>query len=799
MNVYYLKIAIRNAFKNGTLSFAKLFGLIISFTVILFAAGFVYYETSFDKCIPDHDRIYRCLMEGRLNGQDASFAVTSAEMAKAIKLEIPEITEVIRVLDRGEPTVKCNNESYKWGRILYTDPEFFSFFSIPVKTDLANPFASLNNLVIAKSLAIKYFGTTNKALNKSIEINGETCTITGVFDDVPKNFHLQPKLIQSLQKSEPEKSGWYSQNYFTYFKTNTTAITAKELTFKLTKTVYLHSNSDNKAIAAKAKTIKDFIHNPDFYIIYPAEPLIEIHFSKHKFDPAITTSKDYVYGASILSILILLISSINFTNLTIANISTRLKIIGIQKTAGSKNNQIIRQFLFESLIFLITGFVLAIFIYQLAENPLKQYLNFDIGLSTIRLLEITGFTFIALLLFNVISILFPIIFVSNKKILDLTKGDTAVKRGFSINTWFVSFQFFLSGLIILSSVIVQKQVNFMITKDRGYDTQNVMMLEMWRMNPETRRSFIEELKTYPVVKSVSTSDVYFGEDFGMNDAYFETQNLENYFHTSVLPVDDEFLNTFNPKIKEGRFFDKKKQTDFDAVLLNETALKKYSAKGSILGKLLIMNNKPYNIIGIVKDFNFRSLHYPVQPLVIRRIDNFGNVFVKITNQHIPEALKIIKNLWGKYNIGFPLDYKFHDQVVASHYKMDQHAKRLLLLLSIISVIIACVGLYAISSFTIIRRTKEIGIRKVNGARIMEVVTMLSNDFIKWVAISFIIACPVAWYAMHTWLQNFAYKTDLNWWVFAIAGIMAVTVAILTISWQSWRAATRNPVEALRYE
>lgn len=322
---------------------------------------------------------------------------------------------------------------------------------------------------------------------------------------------------------------------------------------------------------------------------------------------------------------------------------------------------------------------------------------------------------------------------------------------------------------------------------------------MWNMNPETRRSFIEELKTYNEIESVSTSDAYFGEDFSMNNAYFESYEDKNFFHTSVLPVDDAFLSTFNLKMKEGRFFEKGKQTDFDAAILNETALKEYSGKGSMIDKNLIVGDRKVTVIGIVKDFHFRSLHYPIQPLVMTHIDNFGNVSIKVKNEQIKAVVKILEKQWEKYKIPFPLKYSFHDEIVVAQYSKDQQAKRLLLMLSFISIVIACVGLYAISFFRIIRRTKEIGIRKVNGATISEVMNMLNMDFLKWVIIAFCIACPIAWYAMYKWMENFAYKTTMSWWVFAAAGAVTVAVAVLTVSWQSWRAATRNPVEALRYE
>jgi putative ABC transport system permease protein len=795
----YLKIAIRNAFRNGTLSFAKLFGLSISFAVILFASGYVYYETSFEKCIPDYNRIYRCLMDGKVNNREESFAVTSPEEARVISSEIPEITEAIRIMYQGEATFKYDNESYQGGPFFLADPEFFSFFGIDVNANVADPLASQHNLVIARSLAETHFGSVEKAMDKVVEIRGEDCTITGVFDDLPKNFHLQPKLIESLQKSNPDSIGWNSQSYYTYFKTINNQINLDELNFKISKTVYTHYDSDGKIDATNAKTWEDLKYAPELYVFYTAEPLTQIHFSKHKFDPAMTSNKLYVYGAVVLAILILTISSINFINLTFANISTRLKEVGIRKTTGAKNQNIVRQFLFESLIFLIVGFTLAVFIYRLCEMPLTQYLRFDIALSNKGLLKIMALTFASLLIFNLTAVLFPIVLIANRRIQNLIKEEKSVKGRFSVNNYFVFLQFILSGFIILSSIIVQKQINFMVNKDRGYDSQNILMLVMWEMNPETRKSFIEELKTYNAIKSISTSDVYFGEDFGMNGAFFETEEDKNYFHTSVLPVDDEFLNTFNLKMKEGRFFEKAKQTDFNAAILNETALKQYSGEGSMIDKDVIVGGKTYYVIGIVKDFNFRSLHNPIQPLVITRIENFGNVSVKITNDKIPEAIEILQKLWKKYNIPFPLSYEFHDAVVAAHYIKDQQAKRLLLILSIISIAIACVGLYAISFFTIVRRTKEIGIRKVNGALVTEVITMLNRDFIKWVAIAFFIVCPVAWFTMHRWLQNFAYKTTLSWWVFAAAGGIIIMIALLTVSIQSYKAATRNPVEALRYE
>ncbi|MFP4556602.1 MAG: ABC transporter permease [Bacteroidales bacterium] len=778
------------------MSFAKLFGLSISFFVVLFAAGYVYYETSFDKCIPDHELIFRCLMQGRLDGQDASFAVTSPEMAKTIVADIPEISEAVRLLNRGETTITYNEQIFNGGPMFFADPEFFPFFSVPIITELDNPLADRNSVTIARSLAENIFGSAENALGKVINLENNEAIVTGVFDDLPKNFHLRINLIQSLQKSNPDNVGWGSQNYYTYFKTSKPVTNTEELNFKLSKTVYTYY--DSRIDGAKAKTIEDLMYNPEVYVFFPAERLTDVHFSNHKFDPAVTSTKTYIYGAVVLAFMVLLISSINFVNLTIANVSTRLKEVGIKKTIGASVQNMIHYFLFEALIFLLIGFSAALLLYGMVEKDLIAFLGFDISLSSKDYLITIGAVLIGLLFLNLAASILPVLYISERRALNLIRDQEPVRRNFFGKNIFIIAQFLLAVLIILCSFIVQKQVNYMINKDRGYDSDNVITLNIWRMNPETRRVFIEQLRTFTAIESVATSDVYFGEDPSMNAAFFGTMEDENYFHTTVLPVDCDFINTFKMEMVEGRFFEKDRQTDKKAVVLNETARDKYLGEGSLVGTQVIVDGD-YEVIGIVKDFNFRSLHHPIQPIVMTSVDHSSMVYIRVRGNQIAEAIRIIKEQWESTGVPVPLNYWFHDEVLEKHYTKDQQAKRLLLVLTFIAIAIACVGLYAISFFSILKRTKEIGIRKVNGAKIWQVMLMLNMDFVKWVAIAFVIATPIAYYVMDKWLQNFAYRTPLSWWVFALAGLLALAIALLTVSWQSWRAARRNPVEALRYE
>lgn len=794
---YFLRSTIRNAKKNGVLSFAKLFGIAISFAVVLFAAGYVYYETSFDKFIPDHDRIFRCLMTGKLNNNDADFAVTSPEMAQTVVNDIPEVSEALRIITQGEASFIYDGKTLEGGELLLADSNFFSFFSLPIEKELQNPFESENNLMVSKSLALKHFGSVQNAINKAVKLRGDDCVITGIFDDFPKNFHLQFDLIQSIEKSNPERVGWGSQSYYTYIKTNTNNIDPDLLSFKLSKTVLPHM--DDAIDGVNAKTWDDLIQNHETYIIFPAEPLKDIHFGNHRFDPAVTANKTYVYGAIILAILVLLISSINYVNLSIADLSTRFREIGIHKTSGAFKTQIAYRFIFESCVYWSVGFLFAVVLYQLAGKPLAQYLELEFNISTGLFIKIGIISFVILVLFNLVTNILPISHISGKKILNLIKDDNSGGKIISVRSAFIFLQFILSALIILGSLIVQKQINFMVTKDRGYDTENVIMLSLWSMDVEKRKAFIEELKDYPVIRNISTADNYFGQDPSMNDAYYETYEPDNYFHVSRLEVDAEFLNTFDIKLLEGRFFEKERQSDYQAVVINEAAQKEYPKEGSLLGKKIVMNGRSLDVIGITKDFNYRSLHHKILPLIFVLNPDNGNVFIKTSNSQIPAALNIIEKQWKKFGISYPFDYSFHDEILARHYLKDQQAKKLLLFLSIISITIACIGLYAISFFIIVRKTKEIGVRKVNGARIVEVMSMLSVDFLKWIAVAFIIATPIAYITLQKWLENFAYKTNLSWWIFALAGLIALGTALLTISWQSWRAATRNPVEALRYE
>ena len=609
--------------------------------------------------------------------------------------------------------------------------------------------------------------------------------------------------IANISNLDDFNDQWGGQNFNTFIKTGPSVINRNLLDFKLTQLVYLHSPIQGKDVK-NARSFADLKYSDDTYIYYLTEKLTDIHFSRHKFDYAITTDKTYVYGAITLAVLVLLISAFNYVNLTIANFKVRAKEFGIRKTNGANSKDIILQFFSESLLFWTLGFLIALFIYSLSKDFIDNYLGFDIRLNTVETIKVVIDCFVGLILFNLLINALPVIVYSKNNVISLSQigKSSSFKKGYSRNSLLL-IQFFISAVVILCTFIVHKQIKYSDTKYLGYDYKNILVLDNGGIPSNSSKALIDKIKNNVSISSISTCDRYFGgEDPGMNAFFFETASEENFFHASFMRVNSEFIKTLNIKLSQGRFFEKDRKADEMTAVLNETAAKEYTKKDSLLGKYLIFGDEPstkFQIIGILKDFNFRSIHNPIEPLVIFNRDVYNFLYLKVNNNQIAEAKMAVQSSFKELSISRPPDYSFLDEVLARSYTKDKKAMKLLMLISMISILISCFGLYAIVYLSLSRKVKEIGIRKINGAKVSEVMTMINKDFLIWILIAFIIACPVAYYLMQKWLQNFAYKTELSWWIFFLAGLLILGIALITLSWQSWSAATRNPVEALRYE
>jgi putative ABC transport system permease protein len=809
MLTHIFKSTFKNAFNGSVLSFTKLFGISLSFAVILLVASYVRYETSFDNFFKEKDRIFRVYMKGSIKGRDFNAAVTSAPMARGARKEIPEIADAIAVKPQGGSVYTVNLKDFIFeDGLMLADTNFFSFFNLEIISSTPDPLNAKNDITLSESLAKKLFGSSNLALNQPVKIkNGDKFDdfiVTGIFKDFPDNCHFKCTAVENISNFNDFNSNWGSQNFFTFIKTSSSVVNQKVLNFKLSQLVYLHSPLQEGKDAKNARSFDDLKYADDTYLYYLTEKLTDIHFSSHKFDYAVTTNKTYVYGAITLALMVLLISAFNYVNLTIANFNVRAKEFGIRKTNGADTKDVIIQFFSESLLFWTIGFLISLFIYYLSKDYIDTYLGFDIRLNTIETIKVVIKCFVGLILFNLLINALPIIVYSKNTVISLSKigKSSSSLKGYRRNV-FLLIQFFISSVVILCTLIVHKQIMYSNTKNLGYDYKNILVLDNGGIPSNTSNALIDKIKNNVNIGSISSCDRYFGgEDPGMNAFYFETASDENYFHASFIRVNSEFIKTLNIQLSQGRFFEKDREADKLTVVLNEAAAKEYTKKDSLLGKYLMFGDDPstkFQIIGILKDFNFRSIHNPIEPLVILNRDVYNYLYIKVNNNQIAEAKMAIQSSFNELSISRPPDYSFLDEILARSYIKDKKAMKLLLLIAIISILISCFGLYSIVYVNLSTKVKEIGIRKINGAKVTEVMTMINKDFFKWIFISFILACPVAWYLMQKWLQNFAYKTDLSWWIFALAGFLTLGIALMTMSWQSWRAATRNPLEALRYE
>ncbi len=796
-----LKIAFRNAKKNGIITYAKLFGLALSFAIAIFAAVYAWYEKSFDSFVPDKDKIYRVYTEGVFQDVNTfDVVVTSPVLADFLKLQVSEIKETMRVTEWGAGDIRFEEKFFQDVEFLYVDSNFFTFMGMEYRTNLENPFESKNYIALSESMAIKVFGTTENILDTEVKFRGNPVTISAIYKDFPKNSHLQYPVLTSINNFGFINAGFNNNVLFTYLKTKSTNVDNNELDFKITKALF--SSVESPVDAENAQTMEDLMFDNVNYTRFRAEPLQDIHFSSHRYDCAITSNKTYVNGAIILAIFVLLISSINYLNLTIAGISTRMKEIAVKKSNGAFNRTIFSQFITETFIFWFVGITIAYILLILFAKPFENYLGFEININGITMIKLMAVAFLLLFIFNLIMNVLPLVFISRKNVLNLLKDESAAANKVSLRGVFVFLQFVFSGMIILGAISVNKQINYMLNADRGYDPSNLVYVNMWGLGETRLASFLDEMNNMPAIESATACQEVFGRETRTDGARYKEAEENDFFGCAVLEVDENFFNTLDIEFTEGRGFDKNLETDLDnSIIVNQLAMKQYPgyADGeSVLDKTLLFRGER-RVIGVVKDFNFRSLHHEMAPVVIVLSKNKGNVNIKFAEGQLESGMKELQQKWVEIGAHGELTYQFVDDIVGQDYESDKQAKKLLLSLSIISILIAALGLYAISYFTILKKTKDFAVRKINGASVASIAVHISRKFMILVASAFIISIPVSVYLLKKWLENFAYKTTLDWWIYAVAIGLTVLIAGVSIIWHVVKAATRNPVDSLRYE
>jgi putative ABC transport system permease protein len=806
----YIKIILRSMLRQKVYSLIKIGGFALGITACVLITLFIIDELGYDKHYVDGERIYRVVLvfndNGSILGKNVAFP---APFAKALKDEFPEVEQAGRLnrteyFGAGSNEVRCidkvqNNHEEGFA---FADQDFLDIFQIPmIYGDPHHALDEPGTIVISKRKADKFFPDENP-VGKTLIINDDASkqyVIKGVMDNPPVNSHFQSNFLMTLSNGlyPGEQSNWVSQSYDTYIKlrpgTNMEQLVSK---FSLiTRKYYIPTQQQNGYV--DAEKLSDLLR-------YELQPISDIHLKSEGIQDGLKHGEiRFIWLFAIIAGFILTIACINFINLSTAKSAHKAKEVGFLKTIGAMRSNIVRQFLTESFLFSLISFILGIIL----AIALLPYFN-HLSNKTLAIPWAAWWWILPLILFasgiiGILAGLYPSLYLASFKPADVIKGTlSAGSKSSRIRSALVIFQFTVSIVLIIGTLIIYRQFGYILNKKIGFEKEQVLLLHGTKTMGNKISTFKNELLRLPEVKNVTISDYLpiEGTKRDGNALWKEGKSkVDSPVYGQFWRVDHDYIKTMGMNIVEGRDFSIDMPTDSKAAVINQTLAKELGLTDPILGKKIQNTWHTFEIIGIVQDFNYESLRHNIGGVCLTLGNSPEIVSVKLNTSDMSGTIRSITGIWNKFSVNQSIRYSFLDEEFAMMYTDVQKMGKIFSTFTFLAIIIACLGLFALSSYMIEKRTKEIGIRKVNGAKTSEAITLLNTDFVKWVIIAFIIAIPIAWLAMHRWLENFAYKTSLNWWIFALAGLLAFGIALLTVSWQSWRAATRNPVEALRYE
>ena len=807
----YLKIAFRNMAKYKFISFINLFGLTVGLTCCLLILTYILHEVSYDKYNSKADRIYRVTRS--FNNKDGIVSLHLGAVAPPfgplIQNEFPDIRKMTRLLLIGTQPMRYEEKIFNEKDVFYADNNLFSVFDVPLlkgnpQTALADPYS----ILVTEEVAKKYFGNEDP-INKTIRLsNLYNFKVTGIFRSFPRAAHLHPNIMLSFSTLKDTaiygernlQTNWGNNSFYTYLLfPKDYPVKNIEARFPAFLDKYMHQPGQ----AADFKNSK--------YTRLYLQRLTDIHLTSH-LDEEIEENGDSrrvtIFGA--VALFILLIACINYMNLSTARSALRAREIGIRKVAGAQRGEIIAQFLSESVLITCLATALALGLAALALPWLNTVTGQELNIHSILTIQILIPLLITPFVVGILSGLYPALFMSSFQPVKVLKGlFKAGNSTVSFRKILVITQFSVSIILIICTAIVFQQLHYMQEKSLGFNKDHVVILGYDGGLNKTFESFRNELQQNSYIRDATRSSRIPGgrllDEMGASTESGDSLRPVNA-DIKFVAADPYFVPTYGISMAAGRNFSREYGTDTSSFLLNEAATRVLGVRnpGEMIGKNFKYADTKGKIIGVIADFHFESLHQKIVPLILvmpaaKDGDMFGNISVKISGNNMTAALSHLERTWKKFLPQTPFEYTFMDEKFGELYKAEQRQGTLFTSFSAIAIFIACLGLLGLSAFAITQRIKEIGVRKVLGASVGSIVGLLSADFLKLVAIAAIIAFPVAWYAMHNWLGDFAYRISIQWWVFLVAGILASAVALVTIGFQAIKAALSNPVKSLRSE
>lgn len=803
----FLLVAFRNLRRNKAFSAINIVGLAIGIATCLLILLFVGHELSYDRYNDKANRIVRVTFQANMPGGMIKEADVMPPVGPTLKKDFPEVLEATRIRTYGTPRLSNGRQIFREDRFAFVDSSFFRVFTIPLlRGDTATALTQPNTIVITKAVARKYFGSED-ALGKTMVFKDDNLApmkVTGIIDEMPENSHFHFGLLASMAGlPEANDPSWMNSNFFTYL------LLPKQYDYKKLE-ARLPDELDKYAGQQFQKglgiTLGDY-RKAGNSIDLLLQPLTDIHLHSNltgEVEPNGDIRYVYIFGA--IAVFILLIACINFMNLSTAGASKRAREVGIRKVLGSMKGQLLGQFLAESLLLTAVAMILAVALVYwtlpLFNGLIGQTVNIHWRSMPWLLPALIGFG----LFTGILAGSYPAFFLSSFSPVAVLKGRlTSGKGGASLRSGLVVFQFFISISLIVGTVVVYRQLSYIRHERLGYDRDNVLVIQEVYWLGKNVDAFRQELLNDPRVASVSLSGYLpAGQSYGNNYMVNPDGNASKLIKTVLYQVDDSYISTLGMQLAAGRNFSKAFGTDSSAVIVNETAARVFGWGQNALGHTLANTEndgtrKVYRVVGVVKDFHFRSFHERITPLVMELGGDYSNMIVRTRTSDYTGLFAKMKRYWADAKAEAPFSYSFLDERFNDSIKAEQTIGRILGIFAGLTIFVACLGLFGLATFTAEQRTKEIGIRKVLGADTHTIVALLSGDFLRLVGLAFLIATPIAWLGMNHWLQDYPYRITIGWQVFAFAAGLTLVITLLTISLRAVKAALANPVDSLRSE
>jgi len=765
---------------------------------------------SYDQYNAQAENIYRLDADIFFNGTQFTSAVAPAPLAPTLMKDHPEIVQYTRLKNFQDILVKKDNQNIQDHHEVFADSTFFQVFSIPMiagnrLTALNEP----NSIVIDETTARKYFNSFDVVGKNLIVDNTVNCKITGVIKDLPAQSHFHFSFIRPMHDTnDNDQDDWLSNNYASYVLVRP-GVTKTILQNKVNAII---DNYLAKQLEQALHTSASDVKKGGNHFFYPVMPLQDIHLHSNKsYEFEANGNITYVYIFSVIAVLILLIACVNFMNLSTARSANRAKEVGVRKVGGALRSNLIVQFLTESILISFLSLILALGIAALLLPLFNQLAGKQMSVVTLFSSWLFPVLIALIIVVGCIAGSYPAFYLSSFQPMQVLKGSIA--KGFKsswLRSGLVVFQFFISITLIIGTLVIYNQLNYIRSRELGYNRDQVLVINNTYWLDQQLKTFRQEMLKISGVQNATIAGSLPVETAFNQNGWFKDPTLDakqvaimTDFH-----VDYNYVPTLGMKMAAGRNFSVDFPTDSVAVMINETAARLLGFKDPLNEKLYRpadynasggYSSKAFHIIGVVKDFNFSSMHDKVGPLVFEFNENWGRVAIRINSKNIPALIRQVENKWNSMAPGQPFDYTFLDADFNKSYQADQRTGKLFIAFAVFAILIACLGLFGLVTYAAEQRIKEIGIRKVLGANVSEIVTMISKDFVRLVLIAFVIAFPIAWWAMTKWLQSFAYRINISLWVFVLAGLLTLAIALVTVSFQAIKAAVANPVKSLRTE